>query len=186
MHLDHCKWSITSLYEGVLTECSLTYFYNYIKNLFAAKTKQQHLDEYENLQTRQEVLRIESREIQGHMSKLANKIEQQRQQQQNIEREEKKVRDKIQSLKEKLVELESHKKGYDREIDDIEMERTKDKNKLNMVQDTLSSIELEMEKVSLSVVRHTIYLLFAGYIICFWCDKCCKKHDIVVAFVRSL
>lgn len=91
------------------------------------------------------------------MSKLANKIEQQRQQQQNIEREEKKVRDKIQSLKEKLVELESHKKGYDREIDDIELERTKDKNKLNMVQDTLSSIEIEMEKVSLSVV--IIYIL---------------------------
>ncbi|CAG2197685.1 unnamed protein product [Mytilus edulis] len=116
-----------------------------------AKTKQQHLDEYENLQTRQEVLRIESREIQGHMSKLANKIEQQRQQQQNIEREEKKVRDKIQSLKEKLVELESHKKGYDREIDDIEMERSKDKNKLNMVQDTLSSIELEMEKLRIQL-----------------------------------
>ncbi|XP_063422745.1 E3 ubiquitin-protein ligase CHFR-like [Mytilus trossulus] len=116
-----------------------------------AKTKQQHLDEYENLQTRQEVLRIESREIQGHMSKLANKIEQQRQQQQNIEREEKKVRDKIQSLKEKLVELESHKKGYDREIDDIELERTKDKNKLNMVQDTLSSIEIEMEKLRIQI-----------------------------------
>ena len=82
------------------------------------------------------------------MTKLANKIAQQQQQMQNIEREEKKIKDKIQSLKEKLVELETHKREYDRGIDEIEMERTRDRNKLNMVQDTLSSIEIEMEKVS--------------------------------------
>ena len=81
------------------------------------------------------------------MSKLANKVDQQKQQIFGIEREEKKVRDKIQSLKEKLVELETHKKSYDREIDEIEIERTREKNKLNMVQDTLSSIEIQMEKV---------------------------------------
>lgn len=81
------------------------------------------------------------------MSKLANKVDQQKQQIYGIEREEKKVRDKIQSLKEKLVELETHKKSYDREIDEIEIERTREKNKLNMVQDTLSSIEIQMEKV---------------------------------------
>jgi chromosome segregation ATPase len=82
------------------------------------------------------------------MTKLANKIAQQQQQMQNIEREEKKIKDKIQSLKEKLVELETHKREYDRGIDEIEMERTRDRNKLNMAQDTLSSIEIEMEKVS--------------------------------------
>ena len=114
-----------------------------------AKTRQQYQEEYENLQTRQEVLNIESKEIQGHMTKLANKIAQQQQQMQNIEREEKKIKDKIQSLKEKLVELETHKREYDRGIDEIEMERTRDRNKLNMVQDTLSSIEIEMEKLRL-------------------------------------
>lgn len=112
-----------------------------------AKTRQHYQEEYENLQTRHEVLQIESKEIQGHMTKLDNKIAQQQQHTQSIETEEKKVKDKIQSLKEKLVELETHKREYDQAIHNIEMEKNKDRNKLNMVQDTLSSIGIEMEKL---------------------------------------
>ncbi|KAK3108488.1 hypothetical protein FSP39_008990 [Pinctada imbricata] len=110
------------------------------------RNKVKYREEYENLKTRQDVLRSEVKSIQGHMKSLTSQIEQEDRQINNVAKEEEKVKGQIRSLEEKLQMLQSHKEQYEKDRDDLKRQKEEGRNKLNMAKDTLLTVEIEMEK----------------------------------------
>lgn len=104
-------------------------------------------DEIESLHTRNEVLQNEA----DNIRKSIQKTEQQRKGNKlkivNIEREETKVKQEIKSLEDKLSTLVQHKKEYVNGEAELKLKHDNERNKLNMIQDTLLNIEIQIEKV---------------------------------------
>lgn len=111
------------------------------------KTKAQYREEYQNLLTRQSVLKSEAGDIQGDIKNLSQQIKQEQKQIQSISIEENKVTEQIRAMQEKLDMLREHRNQFTRSKEELNQKKTSEANRLNLVQDTLISLEIEIEKV---------------------------------------
>ena len=116
------------------------------------KTKAQYKEEYQNLLTRQSVLKSEATDVQRNIKTITHEIKQEEKQIHNIVLEENKVREQIQNLQEKLEALEHHRKQYTVSKEDMNQRKVSESNRLNLIQDTLLTLEIEIEKVKKNLV----------------------------------
>nr|XP_011447557.2 uncharacterized protein LOC105342337 isoform X2 [Crassostrea gigas] len=120
---------------------------NQKRNRGINKTK--YREEYENLKMRQEVLKVEIKNIQGEINSYVKEISDGEKQISKIRHEENKVIGQIQSLQEKLHALEQHRAQYETECESTRQTQKEARGKLHQTQDILLTVEIQMEKARL-------------------------------------
>lgn len=128
-------------------ELSNTSEKNQKRNRGINKTK--YREEYENLKMRQEVLKVEIKNIQGEINSYVKEISDGEKQISKIRLEENKVIGQIQSLQEKLRALEQHRAQYETECESTRQTQKEARGKLHQTQDILLTVEIQMEKARL-------------------------------------
>ncbi|XP_060067086.1 uncharacterized protein LOC132547338 [Ylistrum balloti] len=106
-------------------------------------------EQQENLIARQDVMLTEAESIKGKMEKLSDQIHRQQRQVQSISQEETKIRKQIKELEDKLQQLTSHREAYSQEQDQLQGKYNSEANRLNLIKETLLTLEIEIEKVQL-------------------------------------
>ncbi|XP_045169631.2 uncharacterized protein LOC123532289 [Mercenaria mercenaria] len=119
------------------------------KSISNSVHKNNYQEEYQNLLTRQEILQEESRNISKSVHKLTRKLNQDQHQVSNIQKKEEEVELEIEELQRKLKELTEHRVEYEKNCYTLEIEVKQEKNRLVLVQDSLTSVEQQIEKVKL-------------------------------------
>lgn len=97
---------------------------------------------------RQEVLKIEIKEIQGQINSYVKQISDGEKQISSVKREEEKIIGQIQALQEKLRALEEHRTQYETDSECTRQAQKEARAKLHQTQDILLTVEIQMEKVS--------------------------------------
>ncbi|XP_069110632.1 uncharacterized protein [Argopecten irradians] len=115
----------------------------------SSSTQQSYQEQYENLIARQDVMLAEADSVKETMDQLSEKIHKQQRQVHSIAQEETKLRKQIKDLEEKLQQLTTHRKEYSEEQDQLQHKYNTEANRLNMIKETLLSLEIEAEKVQL-------------------------------------
>lgn len=98
---------------------------------------------------RQEVLKVEIKNIQGEINSYVKEISDGEKQISKIRHEENKVIGQIQSLQEKLHALEQHRAQYETEYESTRQTQKEARGKLHQTQDILLTVEIQMEKARL-------------------------------------
>ncbi|XP_048756001.2 uncharacterized protein LOC125666762 [Ostrea edulis] len=111
--------------------------------------KSKYREEYENLKMRQEVLKIEIKEIQGQINSYVKQISDGEKQISSVKREEEKIIGQIQALQEKLRALEEHRTQYETDSECTRQAQKEARAKLHQTQDILLTVEIQMEKARL-------------------------------------
>ncbi|XP_060606472.1 uncharacterized protein LOC132758792 [Ruditapes philippinarum] len=111
--------------------------------------RKNYQEEYQNLMTRQEILREESENISRNVQKLTRKLNQDKHQVASIQKKEEEIELEIEELQMKLKQLTEHKTEYEKNCYTHEIEVKQEKNRLVLVQDSLTSVEQQIEKVKL-------------------------------------
>ncbi|XP_061185741.1 uncharacterized protein LOC133193828 [Saccostrea echinata] len=111
--------------------------------------KTKYREEYENLKMRQEVLKVEIKDIQGQINSYVKEISAGEKQVLSVKREEEKVIGQIQSLQEKLRALEQHRAQYETDCECTRQAQKEAREKLHQTQDILLTVEIQMEKARL-------------------------------------
>ncbi|XP_033762787.1 uncharacterized protein LOC117344226 [Pecten maximus] len=112
-------------------------------------SSQSYREQHENLIARQDVMLAEADSVKDTMDKLSNRIHKQQHQVHSIAQEETKLRKQIKDLEDKLEQLTSHREGYSKEQDQLQQKYNTEANRLNLIKETLLSLEIEVEKVQL-------------------------------------
>ncbi|XP_062598912.1 uncharacterized protein LOC134260354 [Saccostrea cucullata] len=111
--------------------------------------KTKYREEYENLKMRQEVLKVEIKDIQGQINSYVKEISAGEKQVSSVKREEEKVIGQIQALQEKLRALEQHRAQYETDCECTRQAQKEAREKLHQTQDILLTVEIQMEKARL-------------------------------------
>ncbi|XP_021375201.1 uncharacterized protein LOC110464348 [Mizuhopecten yessoensis] len=114
-----------------------------------SSSSQSYREQHENLIARQDVLLAEADSIKSTMDTLSNQIHRQQRQVHSIAQEETKLRKQMKELEDKLQQLTSHREGYSKEQDQLQHKYNTEANRLNLIKETLLSLEIEVEKVQL-------------------------------------
>lgn len=113
------------------------------------KIQNNYQEEYQNLLTRQEILQEESENIANNLKKLTKKLDRDQQQVTSIQRKEEDIEKKIEELQKQLKELSEHRQEYEKNCYTLEVQTKQEKNRLILVQDSLTSVQQQIEKVKL-------------------------------------
>ncbi|KAL4222782.1 hypothetical protein ACF0H5_018822 [Mactra antiquata] len=149
-----CGCSVQSFTPNIMLQQIITNYHSKQQQQHARrktgatqKSRSSYREEYQNLETRQEILHEELANISKSVDKMNRRLDKDRQQLSNIERKERNIEEEIETLQEQLKELREHKHQYERGVYELEMETKQEKNRLILVKDSLKSVEQQMEKV---------------------------------------
>ena len=104
-------------------------------------------EEYQNLQTRQEILQEESASISKNISKLSTKMTKEKQQIDSISKEEENIQSRIRTLQQQCQALTEHRREYERNYEELDNQSDSEKKRLVLVKNSLKSVQEQIEKV---------------------------------------
>lgn len=113
------------------------------------KVQNNYKEEYQNLTTRKEILEEERENIARNLEKLTGKLKKDQQQMSSIQNKEADIEKEIQELQRKLTALQEHRQEYEKQCYNLEVQTKQEKNRLILVQDSLTTIDQQIEKVQL-------------------------------------
>ncbi|XP_052248729.1 uncharacterized protein LOC127856501 isoform X3 [Dreissena polymorpha] len=150
-----CGCAVQSTTPNIMLQQIITNFHtkqtHRQKTIASIRTvpKKNYEEEYQNLLTRRDILKEEAENITSVIDDLSHQLKRERKQVYSIESKEKTVEAEISKLQQQLQQLASHRMEYERKCDEIEIQSKEETNRLNLVKDSLSSVQLQIDKVKL-------------------------------------